>query len=178
MPSPRRLREGHPMHAYRRFIQDEMDKRGWKATDLARASGVSKQVLSTALNDTRDQLRMMPSHETVAGLARAFGVPQRVILHKVAEAMGLPAGEEVVVYDASRVSDDELINELIRRFRAARRGGGDDESAPIAPPNGSNGRSASTPEGFFIAESLEPTTGHGRAATRQSRHGPTPADEG
>ena len=104
------------MHAYRAFVQAEMDRRGWRASDLSRASGISRQLLSTILTDTRDSLRMMPAPETVAGLARAFSVPETTILQVVAEAMGLPTGERVVVYDATRVSNAELAHEVARRL--------------------------------------------------------------
>lgn len=106
------------MHALRQYVQGEMDRRGWKPVDLAKRSGVSKQVLSNLLNDDRDELRMLPSRETVDGLAVALSVDRDVLLGVIGEAMGIPVGRTVVVYDASRVSDEDLLHELAQRLAA------------------------------------------------------------
>lgn len=146
------------MHAYRAFIQAEMDRRGWKAADLATKSGVSKQVISTALRDSRDQLRMMPSKATVQGLARAFDVPDVVVLQKIAEAMGLPAGERVVVYDPAGVPDDELVREVARRLRASTAGRAQHGAADV-------------PVGAVIADAIEPDEERARGASQRSTRG-------
>ncbi|MEV7973300.1 helix-turn-helix transcriptional regulator [Cellulomonas sp. NPDC089187] len=106
------------MHALRQYVQGEMDRRGWKPVELAKRSGVSKQVLSNLLNDDRDELRMLPARDTIDGLAAAFSVDRDVLLGVVGEAMGIPVGRTVVVYDASRVPDDELLRELAHRLAA------------------------------------------------------------
>lgn len=113
------------MHAYRRLIQAEMDKRGWKPADLVRHSGLTKQTVSNLLSDDRDELRQRPGEPTVLGLQRAFGIARQVILSAIAEAMDLPVGERVVVYDASHVSDEELLRVLADRLREREEGEGD-----------------------------------------------------
>lgn len=109
------------MHAYRRFVQDEMDKRGWTAADLQRSSGLTKQNLSRLLNDQRAQLQQRPDPATITGLARAFGIDETVVLTYVAEAMGLPTSR-VAVVDAAALSNDALLRILAERLG---RGGAD-----------------------------------------------------
>lgn len=105
------------MHALRTYIEAQMDRRTWSAADLVRASGISKQVISGLLNDDRPSLDRLPTDRTVSGLASAFSVDRVVILAKIGEAMGLPLNAPVVIYDASRVPNDELIRELASRLR-------------------------------------------------------------
>ena len=112
------------MHAYRRFVQTEMDKRGWTAADLQRSSGLTKQNLSRLLRDDREQLQQRPDAATVSSLARAFGVGEELVLTHVAEAMGLPTGR-VEVAAAADLSNDELLRILAERLR-----GGTHEPAP------------------------------------------------
>lgn len=107
------------MHALRKYVQEQMDDRGWRPADLVTASGISKQVISGLLADPRDHIDRMPSEKTIAGLCRAFSVPRQVLLAVVGEAMGLPISRPVEVADASRVSNDELIRELARRLQKA-----------------------------------------------------------
>lgn len=105
------------MHAWSSFVQGYLDERGLKAADLSRRSGVSPQVLSNILTDPRESLDRRPDQRTISKLATAMGLPENVLLAKVGEAMGLPVAETVVVYDASRVPNDELIRELSSRLR-------------------------------------------------------------
>lgn len=118
------------MHALTRFVRDAADARGWQQRDLVAASGLSRQVISTLWNDSRPALVQRPDDSTVQGLADGFGVGVEVVLAKVAEAMGLPTGT-VTVYDASGVSNDELLAELGRRLA-----GGAGNVVPLSPPSG------------------------------------------
>lgn len=113
------------MHAYRRFVQTEMDKRGWTAADLQRSSGLTKQNLSRLLRDEREQLQQRPDTETVNALARAFGVNEKLVLSHVAEAMGLPTNR-VEVAAAADLSNEELLRILAERLNR----GGTHEPAP------------------------------------------------
>ncbi|WP_241680951.1 helix-turn-helix domain-containing protein [Pseudactinotalea suaedae] len=101
-----------------------MDKRSWTAAELVRHSGLTKQTVSNVLSDGREQLMQRPKDSTIAGLAKAFGITPDVILSAVAEAMGLPAGERVVVYDADQISDEELLRVLAQRLRGREDGEG------------------------------------------------------
>lgn len=134
------------MHALRKYIQGEMDRRGWKAADLVLASGIAKQVVSSLLNDDRDRIDRMPTDRTIDGLAKAFSTSREVILNRVADAMGLPVDEPVIVYDARRVPNEELLRELERRLQE---GGGEHvRSAPMSGPSpaGAAGRLSVVPD--------------------------------
>jgi transcriptional regulator with XRE-family HTH domain len=139
------------MHALRRFIQEQMDARGWTADDLVKASGISKQTLSVRLNDDRERLAAPLGDETVAGLARAFGVDRLVVLSKVTEALGLPVGETVIVRTADGVSDQELVREVEKRL-AVKRG-----SHGHQPAATTHARESLAPESVIavVTEALE-----------------------
>ena len=103
------------MHAYRLFVQNEMDKRGWTAADLSRASGLSRQNLSRILNDHRPVLQRRPEPATVQGLARGFGLDEEIVLRSIAEAMGFRL-DPVPAQDASALSNEELLRILAERL--------------------------------------------------------------
>lgn len=113
------------MHAYRKFVQDEMDKRGWTAAELSRASGLSRQNLSRLLNDDRDVLQRRPEPSTITGFARAFRMTEDQVLSYVAEAMGFKLAR-IPVSDVSALSNEELLRVLAERLSR----GGTDEPAP------------------------------------------------
>ncbi len=104
------------MHAYRAFIEQQMDQRGWTAADLARQSGLSPQALSKVLNDDREELDRRPADRTIDGLAKAFGTDRIVILSAVARAMNLPI-DEPVTRGLDAYSTIDLIEELLERAR-------------------------------------------------------------
>ncbi|UFU03475.1 helix-turn-helix transcriptional regulator [Ruania suaedae] len=126
------------MHAYRKFVQQQMDERGWTATELAVAGGLTKQTIHNIVTDDRDQLSQRPKQSTILGLARAFRVDPDVVLLKVGEAMGIPVERAVVTYDASRVSDEELLRLLAHRLKREEVVGNAEHPAPMnetgAPP--------------------------------------------
>lgn len=104
------------MHAYRLYVQTQMDERGWDRPELARRSGLSRQQVHRILTDDRDRLPERPDSTTVAALAKAFGGnSERVLWIVIAQAMGLPVLEQRIG-DAALLSDDELIRELQRRL--------------------------------------------------------------
>lgn len=115
------------MNAFRRFLEDGATRRGWSQSDLARESGISKQVISNILKDTRTHLDRLPQDKTIDGIARAFDVDRMVVLSEIAQAMGLPVRETVVRYDASGVADADLVRELARRLGVASLAGGEDQ---------------------------------------------------
>lgn len=63
------------MHAYRAFIQSELDARGWTQADLVRHSGLRRQPLWNILNDDRDAISQMPEDKTLQAIADGFGIP-------------------------------------------------------------------------------------------------------
>lgn len=52
------------------FLQDELDTRGWKASDLVKRSKLSPAIISRALNSER-----LPSPESLSAIASALGYP-------------------------------------------------------------------------------------------------------
>lgn len=103
-------------HAFRRFIEGSMAQRDWLQSDLVRESGITKQVVSGLLNDPRERLDRLPHDKTVNGLARAFGVERGVVLTAIGEAMGLPMQEPTILYDATGVTNENLLRELADRL--------------------------------------------------------------
>lgn len=103
------------MNEYSRFIQEHLDKRGWRASEIERRGGPSRQVVSKILNDARPVLVDRPKQETIEGLARVFGVPVEAVLVRVAMAMGFPV--TVAEADLSAVSNDDLLSEVRNRMK-------------------------------------------------------------
>lgn len=107
------------MHEYRRFIQDNLDSRGWKLPDLMRASGLSRQLLHRVLNDNRDHLGQMPDDSTMEGIAKGFGVPvERVRTAAARSLAGYTDDGSALTLDLQDVHIDALLNEIRRRVRA------------------------------------------------------------
>lgn len=103
------------MHALRRLITEEMDKRGWRPVDLVRASDLSPQLISNLLSDDREYIDAMPKRDTLRRLAWAFRVDDTVLYRAAASAFGVPMGS-VEAPRAEEISDEVLIAELARRL--------------------------------------------------------------
>lgn len=108
------------MHEFRRFIQSQCDLRGWKPSELAARSGLSRQHISKMLNDTRSHLRQMPDDKTIEGLAQAFeGVSIQTVRDTAARALGaVDAMDRQTELDLQQVSIDALLTELRRRVES------------------------------------------------------------
>lgn len=104
------------MHAFREFIQDQMDARGWNQAELSRRSGLSSQQISKLLNDERDRLSGMPRIDTVEGLARAFGITPDAVAKQAAQAYGVPGAQPDDHVQARELSNEELVHELTQRL--------------------------------------------------------------
>lgn len=110
------------MHALRRFIQQELDARGWQAHDLAKASGLSRQLISKLVNDDRDVLPQIPRTKTLEALAQAFNVSPAHVTTVAVEALGVPdVNAPAVVHQIEDVDDEVLLRELLRRARLRER---------------------------------------------------------
>ncbi|MGO2311658.1 MAG: helix-turn-helix domain-containing protein [Brachybacterium tyrofermentans] len=165
------------MHAYLRFIRTEMDKRGWTAADLSRASGLSRQHLSRILGDDRSELQRKPEGSTIDAFAKAFGVSPDYVLAYVAEAMGFPSSP-ISAPDASALSDDELIRILAERLRRAHGHGGNAEadgsasgpaSNPVEDPAQPDGITAGADERPWEREDFGLAAKRGRNRGREAR---------
>jgi transcriptional regulator with XRE-family HTH domain len=121
------------MHALRRFIQSELDSRGWQARDLVKASGLSKQLVSNLMNDGREVLPQLPRTTTLEALAGAFNVSTAHVTTVAVEALGVPGvNAPEVVHQIREVDDQVLLEELLRRA-IARADGQVSELARIRP---------------------------------------------
>lgn len=116
--------KGLHVHALRRFLEEGLVRRGWSQATLARESGLSKQVINGIVGSERTRIDRMPQDKTIDGLARAFEVDSEVIRALVAQSMGLPVADPVVVYDASGVTDSDLLRELAHRLESRARASG------------------------------------------------------
>lgn len=107
------------MHEYRRFVQSELDARGWRQADLVRRSGLSRQLVSNILNDPRSAIGQMPDSSTMDGLARGFGIPVETVRTAASRALvGYSDDGEPLSADLASVSTDALLHEVRRRIEA------------------------------------------------------------
>lgn len=111
---------GGVMHEYRRFVQAELDARGWGMAELVRRSGLRRQLIWKILNDTRESLGQMPEDATLAGIAHGFGIPvERVRTAAARSLAGYIDDGSPLVTDISSLPTDVLIEELRRRATQA-----------------------------------------------------------
>jgi len=105
------------MHEFKRFIQQQLDARGWKQADLVRKSGLSKQHVSNMLRDTREHLGQMPDEKTIRALADGFQMPAEVVRTAASRALAGYSDEGQPLHvDIHQVPLDTLLNEIRRRF--------------------------------------------------------------
>ncbi|MDV7194656.1 helix-turn-helix domain-containing protein [Mycolicibacterium fortuitum] len=108
------------MHEYRRFIQEHLDSRGWKQADLVRASGLSRQLISSIVKDDREHLGQMPDDSTMEGIAKGFGVPvERVRTAAARSLAGYSDDGSALTLSLQDVHIDVLLNEIRRRVDVA-----------------------------------------------------------
>lgn len=176
------------MHEYRRFIQGELDARGWRQSDLVRKSGLSRQLVSQILNDRRDHLGQMPDQSTIEKLARGFGVP--VDLVRTAAARSLTNYSDdgtALTITLSDVSTDALLTEIRRRIDHA--ASHSSAPAPADPPAAAGTQGAEVEKTGAGEAPAAPTDLHARrrppadpdqyrhvARTRDKRFGPQDPD--
>lgn len=105
------------MHEYRRFIQQQLDERGWKRPDLVRASGLTRQLVWSILSDERDHLGQMPDDNTLEGLSKGFGLPVEVFRTAAARSLaGYTDDGSALTIRLQDVPTDALLNEVRRRI--------------------------------------------------------------
>lgn len=124
------------MHEFRRFIQAELDARGWIQADLVRRSGLSRAHVSKLVNDPRPALGQMPDESTLEGLAQGFGVNVDVVRTAASRALaGYVDGGDPITVELEDVSTDALLHELRRRIEATEeRRRHDTDTAPQPEP--------------------------------------------
>ncbi|MBH0121525.1 helix-turn-helix transcriptional regulator [Rhodococcus sp. CX] len=135
------------MHEFKRFIQQQLDARGWKQADLVRASGLSRSHVSKLIRDNREHLGQMPDDDTIAGLSRGFNVPEDVVRTAASRALvGYEDDGRPIHLDLTEVSTDALLQEVRRRIEetGARHGTGTaQEQKPRTEAGGTKHRSSS-----------------------------------
>jgi transcriptional regulator with XRE-family HTH domain len=62
------------MGNFPQWLQLELDKRGWRQADLARAANLDSAVISNLINSKRG-----PGEETCQSIAKAFGIPPETV---------------------------------------------------------------------------------------------------
>lgn len=120
------------MNEYRRFVQNEIDRRGWSQADVERNGGPSRQVVNSILKDDRPELVSRPKQETVEKLAVAFDTSVDVVLAHVAMAMGLPVTIEAASLE--NVSDDDLLDQIRKRMQRGSSQHADNTQPDSDPP--------------------------------------------
>lgn len=105
------------MHEYRRFIQAELDARGWKPAELARRSRLHRQLIWKILNDERDHLGQMPDESTMEALAAGLGISvDRVRTAAARSLSGYTDDGAPITTDLKKVPIDALLGEIRRRI--------------------------------------------------------------
>lgn len=119
------------MNEYRRFVQNEIDQRGWTQSDVEKHGGPTRQVVHKILTDQRKVLDYRPKQDTVEKLATAFGVSVDVVLAHVAMAMELPVSIEMASLDD--VSDGDLLDQIRKRMQRGSSQHADDNTTSTDP---------------------------------------------
>jgi transcriptional regulator with XRE-family HTH domain len=104
------------MHAFRRYLRDGLDARKWLPADFARASKLSRQLVSQLLTDDRDVLPSVPKRETILGVAKAFGTNESHVMTYVFEAMGYSIADVRAGVDLATVPSRALLEALAARL--------------------------------------------------------------
>lgn len=135
------------MHEYRRFVQAELDARGWKQSDLARRSGLSRQLISNIMRDRRPHIGQMPDADTIAGLAKGFGISEEIVRTAAARALaGYTDDGTPLQVDLTEVPTDALLHEIRRRiFTAGQPDGDAEDDLPGDGPESAGGVTAPEP---------------------------------
>lgn len=137
-----RLTDSGAMHELGRYLQREMDLRGWKPADLSRHTGITKQTISNLLTDPREFMDQTPRRPTLEGLANGLGVPLSNVLTAAAQAIGAIPDAATQRSDLSQVPDEVLTRELAARLRALRQ-----EAADYATNMSQAGETPAKPKG-------------------------------
>jgi hypothetical protein len=140
-------------HALADFIQKQADERGWGPTELGRASGHSRQLAFTWLNDRRTRLPRLPARKTLAGFAKAFGVSEEFLVSKAIEALGLGYTSGDFINSVENATDQQLLAQIEKRLSARAQGGVSDTST-VTPHLAAVASGGSTPEEAAAADEI------------------------
>lgn len=108
--------EGGFMHELGRYLQRNLEDRGWTVSELIRRSGLSRQTVYNLLNDSREHMDQTPQRKTVNGLAKALGVSQAEVLTISALAIGVPLETPTPGQTLDAATDEQILKELASRL--------------------------------------------------------------
>lgn len=120
------------MHELGRYLQSEIDRRGWTIAELARRASISRQTLYSLINDNRDLMDQTPQRKTVNAIADALGVNPIEILTASAKALGVPVETQPLSDNLDHLSDQQILLELATRLSRSK--GQGNESTPTSTP--------------------------------------------
>jgi hypothetical protein len=110
--------EGLEVHEFRRFIEAEMDIRGWDRPRLQAETGLSRAHVHKLLTDKRESLGRMPDEKTLQGLAKPFGYEKVRTAAARSLARYSDDGSSLKT-ELTAVATDALLKEIRRRINAA-----------------------------------------------------------
>lgn len=123
------------MHELGRYLQRELDVRGWSVSDLSRRSGISRQTVYNLINDNREHMDQTPQRKTVNGLSEALGIDPVEILIVSAQALGVPVELRPASAGLANVSNEQILMELASRL-SRREGSNENQDESQANPPG------------------------------------------
>lgn len=92
-------------NTFSNWILQELDKRGWSQSDLARASGLTRGGVSNIVNE-----KSSIGIDSATGIAKAFGVPVTEVLSAAGVIPKVPeatAEEEQLLYLFRQMTEDQ-----------------------------------------------------------------------
>lgn len=122
------------MHELGRYLQSEIDRRGWTIAELARRASISRQTLYSLINDNRDLMDQTPQRKTVNAIADALGVNPIEILTASAKALGVPVETQPLSDNLDHLSDQQILLELATRLSRSKGQGNESTSTSTAKP--------------------------------------------
>lgn len=124
------------------WLQSEMDKRGMSQSDLARSSGINRQVISTYVNRQRTK----PDPEVLIAIARALRLPPETVfraaglLPPVSEVDELKADIIDLTSKMSREEQREVLEYLRMKRRLREEREQENQTLPLGAKAAKQGR--------------------------------------
>lgn len=116
------------MHELGRYLQREIDRRGWSIGALARHASISRQTLYSLIKDDREVMDQTPQRKTINALAEALNVDPLEILTASAKALGVPIDESKLGATLGTATNDQILAELSSRLSGSKGQGNESTS--------------------------------------------------
>ena len=88
------------------WITEELNKRDWNQSDLAKMLGITRAAVSNIINGKTER----PSDETIEGIAKAFGVSKEIVMRHANILPQISKREERIKrieYKISKIDDSD-----------------------------------------------------------------------